>query len=265
MKIVRVFILRAPGTNCDLETGKAFQKSGAQTDAFHINEWIKNPVLVHQYQILVLPGGFSYGDDLGSGTVLGNEITRRLVKEINRFVLEGKLIIGICNGFQVLVKTGFLPGLSGVTETPVRQVALLTNDSARYEDRWVYLKKYSQKCVFTKNIPAEVIYLPVAHGEGKFIAQDKKTLQKIINNDQVVFRYCDAKGLPTSVYPLNPNGAEDNIAAICDATGRILGMMPHPERFQDIINHPRWTGETIKFPHGLTIFQNAVEYINNNL
>lgn len=265
MKTVRVFILRAPGTNCDIETGIAFQRSGAQTQAFHINEWLKNPDLPQQYQILALPGGFSYGDDLGSGTVLGNEITKRLVKEIHRFMQDGKLIVGICNGFQVLVKTGFLPGLSGDTEKPVRQAALFTNDSARYEDRWIYLKKYSQKCVFTKNMPSEIVYLPVAHGEGKFISQDKETLKKIINNDQVVFRYCAATGKPTRRYPLNPNGAEDNIAAICDTTGRILGMMPHPERFQDSENHPRWNREKLAFPNGLAIFQNAVEYVKHNL
>ncbi|MBI5306754.1 MAG: phosphoribosylformylglycinamidine synthase subunit PurQ, partial [Planctomycetes bacterium] len=169
MKQVKVFILRAPGTNCDMETSVAFQKAGAQADAFHINEWINNPSLIHQYQILALPGGFSYGDDIGSGTVLGNEITQRLISELNLFVKDGKLIIGICNGFQVLVKTGFLPGLPARAEKPVREASLFTNDSARYEDRWVYLRKYSQKCVFTKNMPQETVYLPVAHGEGKFI------------------------------------------------------------------------------------------------
>ena len=265
MKIVKAFILRAPGTNCDIETGGAFQKSGAQIGTFHINEWIDNPSLIHQYQILALPGGFSYGDDIGSGTVLGNEITQRLVKEISRFIEDGKLILGICNGFQVLVKTGFLPGLSGNPEKPVREAALFTNDSARYEDHWVYLRKYSNRCVFTKKLPQDIVYLPVAHGEGKFITPDKETLNKIIANDQVVFRYCDAKGKPTHRYPLNPNGAMDNIAAICDTTGRIMGMMPHPERFQDITNHPRWTREKPDFPHGLLIFQNAVEYVKNNL
>jgi phosphoribosylformylglycinamidine synthase len=265
MKQVKVFILRAPGTNCDMETGGAFQKAGALSDAFHINEWISNPSLIHQYQVLALPGGFSYGDDIGSGTVLGNEITRRLIGEISRFIEDGKLILGICNGFQVLVKTGFLPGLSGDPKKPTRQASLFTNDSARYEDRWVYLRKYSDKCVFTKNFPQETVYLPVAHGEGKFITEDKETLGKIIANDQVVFRYCDAKGKPTHRYPLNPNGAMDNIAAICDTTGRIMGMMPHPERFQEITNHPRWTREKPAFPHGMLIFQNAVEYVKENL
>ncbi|MEW6026459.1 MAG: phosphoribosylformylglycinamidine synthase I [Planctomycetota bacterium] len=265
MKTVSVFILRAPGTNCDIETGVAFQKAGAQTAAFHINEWIANPGLIHQYQILALPGGFSYGDDLGSGTVLGNEITQRLIGEISRFIKDGKLAIGICNGFQVLVKTGFLPGLSGDTQKPMREAALFTNDSARYEDRWVYLRRFSQKCVFTKDMPEETIYLPVAHGEGKFMAKDKETLDKIIADDQVVFRYCDEAGRPTHRYPLNPNGAMDNIAAICDTTGRILGMMPHPERFMDITNHPRWTRKKPEFPHGMLIFNNAVKYVKDNL
>ena len=276
MKQVKVFILRAPGTNCDVETGIAFQKAGALSDTFHINEWISNPSLIHQYQVLALPGGFSYGDDIGSGAVLGNEITQRLIGEISRFIEDGKLILGICNGFQVLVRTGFLPGLSytpaeqqrspdQIGKKPAREASLFTNDSARYEDHWVYLRKYSTKCVFTKNFPMETVYLPVAHGEGKFITKDKETLSKIISNDQVVFRYCDAKGKPTHRYPLNPNGALDNIAAICDTTGRIMGMMPHPERFQDITNHPRWTREKPDFPHGMLIFQNAVEYVKNNL
>lgn len=265
MKQVKVFILRAPGTNCNVETGSAFQKAGALSDTFHVNEWIGNPSLIHQYQVLALPGGFSYGDDIGSGTVLGNEITQRLIGEISRFIKDGKLILGICNGFQVLVKTGFLPGLSKNPEKPVREASLFTNDSARYEDRWVYLRRDSQKCVFTKNLPQETIYLPVAHGEGKFITEDKKTLEQIIANDQVVFRYCDANGKPTHRYPLNPNGAMDNIAAICDTTGRIMGMMPHPERFHDITNHPNWTRQKPDFPHGMLIFKNAIEYVKNNL
>lgn len=265
MQTVKAFILKAPGTNCDYETSVAFQKAGAQTDSFHINHWLDNKSLIHQYQILVIPGGFTYGDDIGAGTVLANEITRRLIGEINKFIDDGKLIIGICNGFQMLVKTGLLPGLSKNNGQPIREAVLFTNDSARYEDRWVYLRNYSKKCVFTKDIPENIIYLPVAHGEGKFITQDKATLKKINDNDQVVFRYCDAKGKPTSRYPLNPNGAEDNIAAICDTTGRIMGMMPHPERFQDIVNHPRWTREKINEPDGMFIFQNAVNYIKNNL
>jgi phosphoribosylformylglycinamidine synthase subunit PurQ / glutaminase len=268
MQNVKVFILRAPGTNCDYETAMAFQKVGAQTNSFHISQWLNNKSSIHQYHILTIPGGFTYGDDIGAGTILANEIIRRLINEINKFIEDGKLIIGICNGFQMLVKTGLLPGLSKNNNQPLREAILFTNDSARYEDRWVYLKNYSKKCVFTKDMPNDVIYLPVAHGEGKFITKDKETLKKINDNNQVVFRYSDYKGNPSSNYPLNPNGTIDNIAAICDKTGRIMGMMPHPERFQDIINHPRWTRLGTKktnTPDGIFIFQNAVNYVKNNL
>jgi phosphoribosylformylglycinamidine synthase len=265
MQKVKVFVLRAPGTNCDYETAFAFQKTDAKTDVYHINHWIDNKSLIHQYHILVIPGGFTYGDNLGAGTVLGNEITQGLLDELTKFITDGKLILGICNGFQVLVKIGLLPGLTKDNGNPKKEAILFTNNSARYEDRWVYLKKYSQICVFTKNIPKEVIYLPVAHGEGKFITNTKETLSKIIANDQVVFRYSDVQGNPTSRYPLNPNGAQDNIAAICDRTGRIMGMMPHPERFQDITNHPRWTREKIDTPDGMFIFQNALHYVKQHL
>jgi len=268
MQTIKTFILRGPGTNCDVETAFAFRKAGAQADAFHINHWFENKELLHRYQIMVIAGGFTYGDDIGAGTVLGNEITQRLIDEVSRFVAEGKLILGICNGFQVLVKTGLLPGLSTETgKKPVKEAVLATNDSAKYEDRWVYLKPEKKtRCVFTKNIERKVLYLPVAHGEGKFIAQDAETLKKIIDNGQVVFRYCDDKGKPTAEFPANPNGAQDNIAAICDTTGRIMGMMPHPERFQDFTNHPRWTREKPEEPtDGMVIIQNAVNYIKENL
>ncbi|MDI6788363.1 MAG: phosphoribosylformylglycinamidine synthase I, partial [Planctomycetota bacterium] len=242
-----------------------FRKAGAICDTIHINQWLENSSLIHQYHILAIPGGFTYGDDISAGTVLANEITQRLLNEISKFIEDNKLIIGICNGFQVLVKTGLLPGLSANTRKPVKEATLFTNDSGRYEDRWVYLRKISSKCAFTKNISKEVLYLPVAHAEGKFITRDKETLRKIIDNDHVVFRYADSSGNPTAKYPLNPNGAMDNIAAICDTTGRILGMMPHPERFQDVTNHPRWTREKIDFPDGMFIFHNAVDYVKNNL
>ncbi|MBI4712633.1 MAG: phosphoribosylformylglycinamidine synthase I [Planctomycetes bacterium] len=273
MTSVKVFIIRAAGTNCELETAAAFQKAGAQTDIFHINQWMNNKQLIHQYQIFAIPGGFSYGDDIGSGVVLANEMRANLMDEINRFVQDGKLIIGICNGFQVLVKAGLLPGINpGVTS----DATLTNNDSAKYDDRWVHLKKYSNKCVFTSHLsrisaglsadlPHETIYLPVAHGEGKFITKDKAILNTLVANDQVVFRYSDSKGNPTMRYPENPNGSPDGIAGICDPTGRIFGLMPHPERFQDVTNHPHWTGGQVREADGMFIFQNAVDYVRNSV
>jgi phosphoribosylformylglycinamidine synthase len=283
MKTPKVILLRTAGTNCEYETKSAFEKAGASGDIVHINKWITDKELIRQYQILAFPGGFSYGDDLGSGTVLGNEIKQNVLPELVKFVNEGKLVIGICNGFQILTKLGLLPGLnlkSAIAKNPdkncrdlrasnslklglaLRQDATLTtNNSGRYDDRWVYLKKSSQTCVFTKEWDRSTINLPVAHAEGKFIPASKAILSELKKNDQIVFRYSTEDGTPTAKYPLNPNGAVDNIAGICDPTGRILGMMPHPERFQDATNHPNWTRRKIKEPtDGMLIFLNAVKY-----
>lgn len=266
----RVFILRTAGTNCDYETRAVFQKAGASGDLIHINTWLTQKELIHQYQILAIPGGFSYGDDLGAGTVLGNEIRQHLIQDLRKFVMDGKLVIGICNGFQVLVKLGLLPDINSKLRTPnselTQEATLATNNSGHYEDRWVYLRKSSPICIFTREWDRNPAYLPVAHAEGKFIPLDKNVLQKLKKNKQIVFQYATSDGKPTSRYPLNPNGAVDNIAGICDPTGRILGMMPHPERFQDVTNHPRWTREKIKEPtDGMLIFLNAVKYVKDNL
>jgi len=262
----KVFILRTAGTNCEYETKAAFEKAGASGDLIHINTWVKQKELIHQYHILAFPGGFSYGDDLGAGTVLANEIKQNVADELLKFIRDGKLVIGICNGFQILTKLGLLPGFDLTSSTLPQETTLATNNSGRYEDRWVYLKKSSPICVFTKDWDRDKIYLPVAHAEGKFIPLDKTVLQKLKHNKQIVFRYAMSDGTPTRRYPFNPNGATDNIAAICDPSGRILGMMPHPERFQDTTNHPRWTREKIKEPtDGMLIFLNAVKYVKENL
>lgn len=265
MKKPRICILRTAGTNCDKETYFAFLKAQGAPELVHINELINKQKLLDDYQILSLPGGFSYGDDLGAGKILANELKFKLIDDIIKFVQEGKLIIGICNGFQVLVKSGLL-----AANTQLKQdVSLIINDSGKFEDRWVYLKAQSekrktQKCVWTEGLP-EVIYLPVAHGEGKFIVEDKATLEKLRRNQQIVFQYCDEQG-NFSGYPHNPNGSEDNIAGICDETGRILGLMPHPERHIEVSHHPRG----LEFPKkqegdGLQIFRNGIEYAKKNL
>ncbi|MCK5579402.1 MAG: phosphoribosylformylglycinamidine synthase I [Planctomycetes bacterium] len=266
----KVFIVRTAGTNCDGEAKYACEKAGARADLIHTKRWVNEPQLIHQYHFLILPGGFSYGDDLGAGTVLGNELKQKLFGELHRFIREGKLILGICNGFQVMTKMGLLPGdnstLANSQSTVTQTVTLANNDSGKFEDRWVYLKKSSARCVFTKGWYRDHIYLPVAHGEGKFVTINKKTLETLVTNDQVVFRYANATGHPTKKYPANPNGSVDNIAGICDPTGRIMGMMPHPERFTERTNHPRWTREKLKEPtDGMLIFNNAINYIKNNL
>ena len=266
MSTPKVLVLRTAGTNCDKETAFAFCEAGAECEFVHINELKSKAQRLADYQILVLAGGFSYGDDIAAGKILANELKYTLVDELQHFIKDGKLIIGICNGFQILVKAGFLPGDDGMEQ----EVTLTINDSAKFEDRWVYLRTQepknsrTNKCVWTQGLP-EVMYLPVAHGEGKFVARDKAVLERLESNGQVALRYCDEKG-NSAGYPYNPNGSENDIAAICDETGRIFGLMPHPERHSFGWQHPRWTREGLKtMGDGLRIFSNGVEYAKKYL
>lgn len=262
MAKTRVIVLRAAGTNCDKETAFAFEKVGAKTELVHINQLVSGEKEIKNYQILAIPGGFTYGDDIASGKILANELKYKLEDDIERFIRDGKLIIGICNGFQVLVKAGFLPNLSAKFDA---EATLTLNDSAKFEDRWVYLKKTDSKCVWTKDLPKEMIYLPVAHGEGKFIARDQTILKLLDSEGLVALRYVDEKGRPGG-YPVNPNGSSDHIAGICDQTGRIFGLMPHPERHIDYTQHPRWTRQKpSKEGDGLAIFRNGVNYAKKML
>ena len=255
--MTRVLVLRSAGTNCDYETAYAFEHAGAEAERVHINRLLDGSVNLHDYHILALPGGFSYGDDVAAGKILANQIRAHLLDDIRKFVADGKLVIGICNGFQVLVKCGLLPGFAG--DSAEQRVTLGANDSNKYDDRWVYLKLTSARSEFISG--DDVIYLPVAHAEGKFIVDGDETLRRLNDNDQVVMRYVDENG-ESAGYPYNPNGSIEDIAAICDATGRILGMMPHPERFIRAENHPRWTRERGREKgDGVAIFANAVDYI----
>ncbi len=266
-KNVKVLILRTAGTNCDKETMFAFQDSGANVDLVHINALFEGQAKLSDYHILALPGGFSYGDDIAAGRILANELRVKLGKELRKFIDSGKLIIGICNGFQVLVKAGILPGnLSDSKQEHFSQTTtLMTNDSAKFEDRWTHLK-IAGDCVWTKNMEDDVVYFPVAHGEGKFVCKSKAILNKIKNNRQIVFRYCMKNG-NTPAYPDNPNGSVDHIAGITDPTGRVLGLMPHPERHFFFIQHPFWTRfkEKTQYGDGASIFQNGVNYVKENL
>lgn len=257
--------MRAAGTNCDKETAFAFSRAGAGVELVHINTLISRKGQLREYQVLAIPGGFTYGDDVAAGKILANELRYKLIEEIKDFLREGKLIIGICNGFQVLVKSGLLPGNGGLKQ----EVSLIINDSAKFEDRWVYIKAKGQghktnKCVWTKGLP-EIIYLPVAHGEGKFVVKDRRVLEEIKSNGQIVFQYCDEKGRLAG-YPYNPNGSTQSIGGICDDTGRILGLMPHPERHIEAAQHPRGIHfHKGKEGDGLKIFSNAINYIKDNL
>ena len=257
----KVCVLRTAGTNCDKETAFAFLKAGAEAQLVHVNSLICGEKDLHDYSILALPGGFSYGDDIASGKVFANELRCKLADDLRKFIGEGKLIIGICNGFQILVKSGLLPG----NDLMEQETSLIINDSGKFEDRWTYLRVSKcqgvkgSRCVWTKGLP-EVIYLPVAHGERKFITKDKLTLERLKKNGQIVFQYCDEEG-DLAGYPYNPNGSMEDIAGICDETGRILGLMPHPERHLFYGQHPRWTQNKRNLAgDGSQIFKNAVIY-----
>jgi len=257
----KVLVLRTAGTNCDQETAAAFEASGASVDRVHINQLLagaQHAVPLQDYHILAIPGGFTYGDDIESGRILANELRLHLGEKIAKFIADGKLIIGICNGFQVLVRAHILPGLHGTNES--KQTATLTNnDSGKFEDRWITLKPEG-KSVWTQGLE-ECVYFPVAHAEGKFIA-DKSVVDQLNKNGQVTFRYCKADGSPPQ-YPENPNGSMEHIAGITDKTGRILGLMPHPERHFYFHHHPHWSRmeKTSKLGQGARIFQNGVDYI----
>jgi phosphoribosylformylglycinamidine synthase subunit PurQ / glutaminase len=250
MSKVKVLILRAPGTNRDIDTQIAFERVGALVDSAPVGELFRREKRLADYQIAVIPGGFTYGDDISAGRIMANEIRLRLGEDIGKFVADGRLVLGICNGFQVLVKTGILPGISARSAQPV---TLTNNDSGKFECRWVYLKADKKSpCVFTRGI--DRIYVPVAHGEGKLVAEPGMT-EKL----NIVLQYVDEKGRVGAGYPYNPNGSVKDIAGICDATGRIFGLMPHPEDFIRWTQHPRWTREKERPElYGLQIYSNAV-------
>lgn len=264
MAVPNVLVLRAPGTNCDFETAFAFERAGAKVVRTHIEELLSSPEQLEQYQILCLPGGFSYGDDIASGRVLGNQLREQLAEKLLAFRDSGNLVLGICNGFQVLAKAGLLD----IDDDLGPQATLGWNDSGRYEARWVRLAVTPGPCVFLAG--QSELELPVAHAEGKFLVRDQGVLDQLKSEGRLVLRYVGAGGgaglssdgtAGTTPYPANPNGAIADIAGISDRSGRVLGLMPHPERFVDPRQHPQWTrrprGEV---GEGLIIFQNAVNY-----
>ncbi len=252
MGSVKVLILRAPGTNRDEETAVAFHHAGASTHLATINEVARATFRFTEYQVIVFPGGFAYGDDLGAGRVLASELNLKLRDDIQPFIDRGGLVLGVCNGFQTLVKAGILPGPMGKGQT----VTLTNNDSGRFECRWVYLTANpASKCVFTTGI--QTIYVPVAHGEGKLVADPA-----VAASLDVPLYYTNSEGSRNSGYPYNPNGSINDIAGITDATGRVFGLMPHPEDHIRETQHPRWTrGEAMKTSLGSAIYQNAVDWV----
>lgn len=248
----RVLVLRAPGTNCDAETRHAFQQAGADAQTLHVNRWFESPTTIADSQILCIPGGFSYGDDLAAGRIFAQGLKERLGEQLVRFRDEGGLILGICNGFQVLLKSGLLDHHD--RSEPVATLAW--NDSGRFVDRWAHLRVASPLCVFLKGL--ERLYLPVAHAEGRFQAIDQAAFDELDQSDRLVLRYApSAEGEPAD----NPNGSMGDVAGMCDGTGRVFGLMPHPERYLTPVQHPSWTRAMPAEPtEGMAIFQNAVRH-----
>lgn len=255
---VKALVLRAPGTNCDGETAWALEAAGAVPERVHVNALLRGEVKPKDFGILVFPGGFSFGDDIASGKVLANRLVFRLRQELGHFLITGRPIIGICNGFQVLVKAGLLPGMDSVWDgNPT--VTLTDNDSGRFECRWIHLKTSAKKSFWAKGLP-DVFPLPVAHGEGKFVPLTNDIFKKLEKNGQVIFRYVDEHGKKPA-YPANPNGSLGDVAGITNAAGNILGLMPHPERNAFPFQNAQWTRQKLtKEGVGLQLFKNAVRY-----
>jgi phosphoribosylformylglycinamidine synthase len=254
MAAPRVLILRAPGANCDIETQFAFEQAGALAERVHINRLREQPSLLHRFQILAVPGGFTYGDDVAAGKILAVQLTHFLGETLRRFRDADKLILGICNGFQALLKAGLLipPDEDGPLAT------LTNNAQGKFEDRWVWLQAVPGKCPFLSGY--DRLYLPVAHAEGNFVCRETWMLRGLEQSGQFVLRYTGPDGKP-GTYPLNPNGSQGDVAGVCDITGRVFGLMPHPERHVLAIQYPRWTREGLaEQGDGLRLFRNAVEY-----
>jgi phosphoribosylformylglycinamidine synthase len=254
MAMPNVLILRAPGANCDGEAQFAFEQAGASVTRLHINRLRESPGLLRQAHVLVVPGGFTYGDDVAAGKILATQLGHFLRDALQEFRDAGKLILGICNGFQVLLKAGLL--LPPDAEGP--QATLTNNASGRFGDRWIHLEARPGNCPFLKDY--QQLHVPVAHGEGNFVCREAGILRDLELRDQVVLRYVDAAGQP-GPFPINPNGSQGDVAGICDTTGRVLGLMPHPERHVLPTHHPQWTRRGLaEEGDGLRLFRNAVQY-----
>lgn len=270
MSKVQVLVLTGYGTNSHAESAHAARLAGAdRADVVHFADLVSGQVQLADYQFLIFPGGFLDGDDLGAAQAaakrwlyLKDSAGRPLLESLKAFIRDGGLVLGICNGFQLMVKLGILPGLGSSREEPVfeRQVSLTYNNSARYEDRWVHLKvNPSSPCVFTRGI--ERLYVPVRHGEGRLVPRDESVLKELQARHCIALQYADAETQAVTMdYPANPNGSPLGIAGLTDPTGRILGLMPHPEAFNHPTNHPSWTrgNDPSRTPLGLAIFENAI-------
>jgi len=250
--------------NCEAESAHAWKLAGAEPRLVHLNDLLEDPDQLSKFQAMMFIGGFSYGDHMTSGHVFALRIKHHMQEQIQRFLDEGKLIMGICNGFQVMTKMGLLPGLGGGYFEP--RVALMQNDCGTFQNFWVSVRfEENSKCIFTRGLGT--IPLPIRHGEGKVFTLDSELLEEIEKQGCVAARYVDKNNNPTQEFPCNPNGSLNAIAGLCDPTGRVFGMMPHPEAYLFPENHPQWDRQKLNgtLPEqglGLRLFKNAVNYIN---
>lgn len=254
MSTVNVLVLRAAGINCDEEIMHCWRLAGASPRLMHVNQLTAQPRFLEEADIVTIPGGFSFGDDIAAGAILGQRMQSDFAERLRKLVERGGGILGVCNGFQVLVKAGLLPGGPGSRS----RVTVTYNDSARFEARWVRLEVCTDRCPFLR--AGTFLEMPVEHAEGKVVVESAAEAERLLREGYVAVRYVDAAGR-WDTYPANPNGSVLGIAGLCDATGRIFGLMPHPDRYFDRCQHPLWTrrdpGGT---PDGLTLFENAVRY-----
>ncbi len=266
MTLPRVLVLRMAGANCDLETAHAFRLAGAEVERVHVRAFLDGKRRLSEFGALAIPGGFSYGDDLGAGTVLANQLHTKLGGPLAEFVGAGKLVIGICNGFQVLVRLGILPGLDAGGE---KVASLIENESGRFEDRWVRLRVETDRTPFLRK--GTVLELPVAHKEGRFVLKSPRDLDGLERNGQIALRYLEPDGdRVASGFPANPNGTTSAIAGVINREGNVLGLMPHPERHLSALAHPSWTRRAAleglpaapeRAGDGYAVFESAVNHL----
>ena len=266
MNMIKILLLRAPGTNCDEETARALREAGASVDIMHTNKLLKNEINIFKYHGLIFPGGFSYGDRVRAGVIWAKKLEACIWNKLMEYVESGYPILGICNGFQVLVELGLLPGWNSSSGP---QATLAPNISARFEDRWIYLKHMNNgKCIFTHSISKDtVLRMPVAHSEGRFLLDHETLLRRLLSDDQLVFRYIKPDGkYADGEYPYNPNGSFYDIAGICNPQGNVLGVMPHPERAIYKWQLPNYTSlkhieNQDYYADGWHIFKSMINYI----
>ncbi len=266
MTIPRVLVLRMAGANCDLETAHAFRLAGAEVERVHIRAFLGGKRKLGEFGALAIPGGFSYGDDLGAGTVLANQLRTQLAGDLSEFVRAGKLVIGICNGFQVLVRLGILPRLD---EAGGKIASLIENESGRFEARWVRLRVETDRSPFLRK--GTVLELPIAHKEGRFVVKGPRDIEDMERSGQIALRYLEPEGNEVaSGFPANPNGSTSAIAGVINREGNVLGLMPHPERHLSALQHPSWTRKAAieglpaapeRAGDGYAVFENAVRHL----